>query len=77
MLQLVALIKTYENSNCMLPDFGGVGSSHRIGLALSERGHEVHFITYKQPVRLEIYKYSLHFHGQYPTIPYFIINPMS
>ena len=47
------------------PTFGGSGVvATELGLALSERGHEVHFITYKQPVRLEILNSSLHFISQ-------------
>jgi N-acetyl-alpha-D-glucosaminyl L-malate synthase BshA len=38
------------------PTFGGSGVlATELGMALSAKGHEVHFITYKQPVRL-------HFH---------------
>ena len=37
------------------PTFGGSGVvATELGIALSKRGHEVHFITYKQPVRLDL-----------------------
>ncbi|MBS1782629.1 MAG: N-acetyl-alpha-D-glucosaminyl L-malate synthase BshA [Bacteroidetes bacterium] len=43
------------------PTFGGSGVlATELGMALSEKGHEVHFISYQQPVRL-------HFH---PNIYY-------
>ena len=61
----------------MLPDFWWEWcSSHRIRIGLSERGHEVHFITYKQPVRLEILNSSLHFHEvNVPDYPLFHYQP--
>ena len=59
------------------PTFGGSGVvATELGLALSERGHEVHFITYKQPVRLEILNSSLHFHEvNVPDYPLFHYQP--
>lgn len=45
------------------PTFGGSGVvATELGIALAERGHEIHFITYKQPVRLELLSRSIHFH---------------
>ena len=45
------------------PTFGGSGVvATELGLELSKRGHEVHFITYKQPVRLELLSHNVHFH---------------
>ena len=33
------------------PTFGGSGVvATELGIALAEQGHEIHFITYKQPV---------------------------
>ena len=59
------------------PTFGGSGVvATELGLALSNRGHEVHFITYKQPVRLEILNSSLHFHEvNVPDYPLFHYQP--
>jgi len=35
------------------PTYGGSGAvATELGLALAERGHEVHFVTYAQPFRL-------------------------
>ncbi|HQU66301.1 MAG TPA: N-acetyl-alpha-D-glucosaminyl L-malate synthase BshA, partial [Flavobacteriaceae bacterium] len=53
------------------PTFGGSGViATELGLALAENGHQVHFITYKQPVRLELLSHHIHFHEvsipQYP-----------
>ena len=31
-------------------------------MALADKGHEVHFITYNQPVRLDFLSHNLHFH---------------
>ena len=57
------------------PTFGGSGVvATELGIALSDKGHEVHFITYKQPVRLELLSHHIHFHEvvvpQYPLFQY-------
>jgi len=57
------------------PTFGGSGVvATELGIALAERGHEIHFITYKQPVRLELLSHNIHFHEvsvpQYPLFQY-------
>lgn len=59
------------------PTFGGSGVvATELGLALSKRGHEVHFISYKQPVRLEILNSSLYFHEvSVPDYPLFHYQP--
>ncbi|WP_456461866.1 N-acetyl-alpha-D-glucosaminyl L-malate synthase BshA [Lutibacter sp.] len=45
------------------PTFGGSGVvATELGMALAERGHHVHFITYKQPVRLDFISKDIHFH---------------
>lgn len=45
------------------PTFGGSGVvATELGIALSKRGHEVHFVTYKQPVRLALLNDNIHFH---------------
>ncbi|MCT4629328.1 N-acetyl-alpha-D-glucosaminyl L-malate synthase BshA [Winogradskyella sp.] len=45
------------------PTFGGSGVvATELGLELSKRGHEIHFITYSQPVRLELLSNNVHFH---------------
>jgi len=57
------------------PTFGGSGIvATELGIALAEKGHEVHFITYNQPVRLDIISQNLHFHEvlmeEYPLFQY-------
>lgn len=45
------------------PTFGGSGVvATELGMALAQRGHQVHFITYKQPVRLDFLSNNIHFH---------------
>ena len=45
------------------PTFGGSGVvATELGMALAEKGHHVHFITYKQPVRLDFISNDIHFH---------------
>lgn len=47
-----------------------------LGLALAEHGHEIHFITYKQPVRLELLSKNIHFHEvTVPVYPLFHYQP--
>ncbi|HBR55418.1 MAG TPA: N-acetyl-alpha-D-glucosaminyl L-malate synthase BshA [Flavobacteriaceae bacterium] len=59
------------------PTFGGSGVvATELGLALAEKGHEVHFITYKQPVRLELLSQNIHFHEvSVPDYPLFHYQP--
>ena len=59
------------------PTFGGSGVvATELGIALAERGHEVHFITYKQPVRLGLLGNNVHFHEVHvPDYPLFKYQP--
>lgn len=59
------------------PTFGGSGVvATELGLALAEKGHEIHFITYKQPVRLELLSKNIHFHEvTVPEYPLFHFQP--
>ena len=57
------------------PTFGGSGVlATELGMALADKGHEVHFITYNQPVRLDFISHQLHFHEvlmeEYPLFQY-------
>lgn len=45
------------------PTFGGSGVvATELGLDLSKKGHEIHFITYQQPVRIQNLTPNIHFH---------------
>ena len=59
------------------PTFGGSGVvATELGLELSKRGHEIHFITYSQPVRLELLSNNVHFHEvNVPDYPLFHYQP--
>ena len=60
------------------PTFGGSGVlATELGLALSDMGHEVHFITYEQPVRLnQSFHPNIYFHEvKVPTYPLFDFPP--
>lgn len=59
------------------PTFGGSGVvATELGLELSKRGHEIHFITYSQPVRLELLSNNVHFHEVHvPEYPLFHYQP--
>ncbi|MEP7381890.1 MAG: N-acetyl-alpha-D-glucosaminyl L-malate synthase BshA [Gemmatimonadota bacterium] len=57
------------------PTYGGSGAvATELGIALAERGHEVHFITYQQPFRLPSFLPGVFFHevdvGKYPLFEY-------
>ena len=57
------------------PTYGGSGAiATELGIALARRGHEVHFITYKQPFRLPSFLPGIYFHevdvGRYPLFEY-------
>jgi len=59
------------------PTFGGSGVvATELGIALADRGHVVHFITYKQPVRLDLLSHNVHFHEvSVPDYPLFHYQP--
>ena len=59
------------------PTFGGSGVvATELGIALANRGHEVHFITYRQPVRLELLSNKIYFHEVHvPEYPLFHYQP--
>lgn len=57
------------------PTFGGSGVlATELGKALAEKGHNVHFITYNQPVRLDTFSQNIWYHEvgipNYPLFEY-------
>ncbi len=57
------------------PTFGGSGVvATELGKALAEEGHQVHFITYSQPVRLSVFSGNIFYHevtvSDYPLFDY-------
>ena len=57
------------------PTFGGSGVvATELGIELANRNHEVHFITYSQPVRLALLNKNIHYHEvvvpEYPLFHY-------
>ena len=59
------------------PTFGGSGVvATELGLELAHRGHEIHFITYRQPVRLALLNPNVHYHEvNVPEYPLFHYQP--
>lgn len=59
------------------PTFGGSGVlATELGKALADKGHEVHFITYQQPVRLSEFNANIFYHEvRVPTYPLFDYPP--
>ncbi|WP_304062969.1 N-acetyl-alpha-D-glucosaminyl L-malate synthase BshA [Pedobacter glucosidilyticus] len=57
------------------PTFGGSGVvATELGKALADHGHQVHFITYSQPARLDFFSENLFYHevsvSNYPLFDY-------
>ncbi|MDA0682341.1 MAG: glycosyltransferase, partial [Bacteroidetes bacterium] len=57
------------------PTYGGSGVvATELGIALSEQGHEVHFISYDQPFRLDVFSERIYYHEvtvpDYPLFEY-------
>lgn len=59
------------------PTFGGSGVvATELGLELARLGHEIHFITYSQPVRLALLSPNVHYHEvNVPEYPLFHYQP--
>jgi L-malate glycosyltransferase len=57
------------------PTYGGSGVvATELGLGLAKRGHQIHFITYRRPVRLTTFNENIFFHEvsseDYPLFEY-------
>jgi N-acetyl-alpha-D-glucosaminyl L-malate synthase BshA len=57
------------------PTFGGSGVvATELGKALADNGHQVHFVTYNQPARLDFFSENLFYHevsvSKYPLFDY-------
>jgi N-acetyl-alpha-D-glucosaminyl L-malate synthase BshA len=57
------------------PTYGGSGVvATELGLELAQRGHEIHFISYAQPIRLRGSEPNIHYHevevSRYPLFDY-------
>ena len=59
------------------PTFGGSGVvATELGSELAKRGHEIHFITYSQPVRLALLNKNIFYHEVHvPEYPLFHYQP--
>ncbi len=59
------------------PTYGGSGVlATELGKALADKGHHVHFITYQQPVRLNVFNANIFYHEvSVPTYPLFDYPP--
>ena len=57
------------------PTFGGSGViATELGIALAAQGHDIHFVTYRQPFRLDSFLENITYHeviiGNYPLFEY-------
>ena len=68
----------YANRDCLLSNLRRWWSAcYRIGQSgLADKGHSVHFITYQQPVRLNVFNANIYYHEvRVPTYPLFDYPP--
>lgn len=57
------------------PTYGGSGVlATELGLGLARNGHQIHFITYRQPARLTVFQENIYYHevspADYPLFEY-------
>jgi len=59
------------------PTYGGSGVvATELGIALASKGHEIHFISYEQPFRLDLFSPNIYFHQvNVPEYPLFEYTP--
>tara|TARA_B100001013_G_scaffold252385_1_gene157077 strand:- start:61 stop:1203 length:1143 start_codon:yes stop_codon:yes gene_type:complete len=67
--------KKYKIGIVCYPTYGGSGVvATELGMALANKGHEVHFISYSQPFRLDVFSNKINFHEvsvpDYPLFEY-------
>jgi N-acetyl-alpha-D-glucosaminyl L-malate synthase BshA len=69
--------KKYKIGIVCYPTYGGSGVvATELGIALAEKGHEVHFISYSQPFRLDVFCENTFFHEvTVPDYPLFDYTP--
>lgn len=70
-------IKKYKIGIVCYPTYGGSGVvATELGMALANKGHEVHFISYNQPFRLDVFSNRINFHEvSVPDYPLFEFIP--
>ena len=67
--------KKYKIGIVCYPTYGGSGVvATELGMALANKNHEVHFISYSQPFRLDVFSNKINFHEvsvpEYPLFEY-------
>ncbi len=72
---IIKLNQTMKIGIVCYPTFGGSGVvATELGKALATKGHQVHFITYRQPVRLNHFQENIFYHevsaADYPLFEY-------
>ncbi|OUV76120.1 MAG: N-acetyl-alpha-D-glucosaminyl L-malate synthase BshA [Flavobacteriales bacterium TMED123] len=69
--------KKYKIGIVCYPTYGGSGVvATELGMALANKGHEVHFISYNQPFRLDVFSNKINFHEvSVPDYPLFEFIP--
>ena len=74
---LIAQLWTVNIGIVLYPTFGGSGVvATELGLELADRGHQVHFISYNQPARIDFFNKNVTFHEVIvPDYPLFDFAP--
>jgi N-acetyl-alpha-D-glucosaminyl L-malate synthase BshA len=77
MVNFVSNISQMNIGIVCYPTFGGSGVlATELGKALADKGHNIHFITYQQPVRLTGFSANIFYHEvRVPTYPLFDYPP--
>ncbi len=74
---ILTLLKSMKIGIVCYPTFGGSGVvATELGKALAKVGHQVHFITYSQPSRLDFFNENIFYHEvNIPNYPLFQFAP--
>ena len=74
---ILATENNYKIGIVCYPTYGGSGVvATELGIALAEKGNEVHFISYDQPFRLDLYSERIYYHEvSIPDYPLFDFTP--
>ena len=76
-INILEIKNKYKIGIVCYPTYGGSGVvATELGISLADKGHEVHFISYSQPFRLDMFSENTFFHEvSVPNYPLFDYTP--
>tara|TARA_Y100001954_G_scaffold237307_1_gene300550 strand:+ start:3472 stop:4629 length:1158 start_codon:yes stop_codon:yes gene_type:complete len=76
-INILEIKNKYKIGIVCYPTYGGSGVvATELGISLADKGHEVHFISYSQPFRLDMFSENTFFHEvSVPDYPLFDYTP--